>query len=271
MSALGLVALLSDFGLADGYVGVMKGIMLGIAPSARLVDISHEVPPQDVTAGAWLLATAWSAFPQGTIFLAVIDPGVGTGRRAVALAAGGRYFVGPDNGLFSFVLDASPADRAVTLDNAKYHATSQPSATFHGRDIFAPCAAHLAAGTPLEALGSQLAPHDLVRLPTPEPVWAGGVLAARVLHIDRFGNAITNIGAVLTERILADRDACLWVRSRAITQRAATFGDGPDGEPFMLRDSSGHLAIAVRNGSAAAALDIERGAEIAIANLRSLL
>src|SRR5579871_1946739 len=150
MSAPGIVALLTDFGLADGYVGVMKGVILGIAPGAQVVDLSHDVPPQDIASGAWLLSTAWRSFPAKTVFVAVVDPGVGTERRPVALIAGERYFVGPDNGLFSDVLDASPAERAVILDDAAYFATPHPSATFHGRDIFAPCGAHLVAGVALE-------------------------------------------------------------------------------------------------------------------------
>jgi S-adenosyl-L-methionine hydrolase (adenosine-forming) len=266
MAAPPLIALLSDFGLADGYVGVLKGVILGIAPGTQLVDLTHDVPPGDVRTAAWILATAWRSFPVGAIFLCVVDPGVGTARRPLALAAGERVFVGPDNGLFSYVLAAAPAARAVTLDNPAYHAP-QPSATFHGRDIFAPCAAHLAAGTPLSALGVPLDPAQLVSLPLPTPTCAGDELIAHVLHVDRFGNLITDIGPALAQRVLTAPDVIARIAGRTISARAATFADGPPREPFLLRDSSGHLAIAVRDGSAAALLGAGRDAAIEIVRL----
>jgi len=261
-----IIALLTDFGTADGYVGVMKGVALGICPLARLIDLTHEVPPQDVRTGAWLLATAWRAFPAGTIFLGVVDPGVGTSRRPIALAAGGRTFVGPDNGLFSFVLADAPAERAVVLDNPAYH-RPEASSTFHGRDVFAPCAAHLAAGTPLASLGSPLDPAELVALPLPRPAWEGTTLRARVLHVDRFGNLITDVGPELAGRVLGAPGTVATVGGVAIAARAATFGAGPEGAPFLLRDSSGHLAVAVRDGSAAALLRVGRDAPVTITGL----
>jgi S-adenosylmethionine hydrolase len=266
MAAPPLIALLSDFGLADGYVGVLKGVILGIAPGTQLVDLTHDVPPQDVRTAAWILVTAWRSFPIGAIFLCVVDPGVGTARRPLAIAAGERVFVGPDNGLFSYVLAAAPAERAVILDNPAYHAP-QPSATFHGRDIFAPCAAHLAAGISLSALGAPLDPALLVSLPLPTPSWAGDRLIAHVLHIDRFGNLITDIGPALAERVLTAQGVTARMAGRAISARAATFADGPSRAPCLLRDSSGYLAIAVRDGSAAALLGAGRDAAIEITGL----
>lgn len=272
MLAAPLLALLTDFGLADGYAGVMKGVALGIAPDVRLVDLTHDVPPQDVRAGAWVLATSWRYFPAGTIFLAVVDPGVGTSRRPVALEAGGRFFVGPDNGLFGYVLAEAPAARAVALDNPAYHRPDPagPSATFHGRDIFAPCAAHLAAGVPLEALGTPLDPATLAALPLPRPTWEGDMLRAHVLHVDRFGNLITDVGPALADRVLAAPETAARIVGRAIAARARTFGEGPVREPFLLRDSSGHLAIAVRNGSAAALLGAGRDDDLLITGLESV-
>ncbi len=253
------IALLTDFGTRDVYVGVMKGVILGIAPGAALVDLTHDVPAQNVFTGAWLLSTAWRSFPSGTVFLSVVDPGVGTDRRAIALRAGDYAFVGPDNGLFSFVLAASPAGtvRAVTLDNPRYHLPN-PSATFHGRDIFAPVAAQLAIGTPLDALGTPIAPESLVRLPLLQPVWQGGELHAHVVHIDSYGNLITSLGPELTTQVLTTPSARVTLAGHTIATRAATFAAGPVGEPFLLRDSSGSLAIAVRNGSAAAQLGAHR-------------
>jgi S-adenosyl-L-methionine hydrolase (adenosine-forming) len=255
------IVLLTDFGSRDGYPGVMKGVILGIAPGAVLVDLTHEIAPQDVAGAAWALHTAWRYFPLGTIFLCVVDPGVGSTRRPVALAAGGRLFVGPDNGLFSYVLAAAPPDEAVALDDPRFH-LPHPSATFHGRDIFAPCAAHLARGIPLGKLGSAVAVTSLVTFALPRPVWQGDMLHGHVLHVDRFGNLITDVAGALAAVLLAIPSARLAVAGRDISARAHTFAEGPEGEPFLLADSSGHLAIAVRNGSAAALLSAGRGDEV---------
>ena len=260
-----VIALLTDFGQADGYVGVMKGVMLGIAPDATLVDLSHEVPPQDVATGAWLLHTAWRSFPAGTVFLCVVDPGVGSDRRPIALHMADRYFVGPDNGLFSYILPS--AEVAVVLDDPRYH-LPQTSATFHGRDIFAPCAAWLARMTPLTALGSSLPVADLVTLDLPEPFWQDGELIGRILHIDHYGNLITSFGPDMAVHILASKAATLHVGARRITARASHFAAGPEGAPFLLRDSSGHLAIAVRNGNAAVSLNARQGQEVRMTGRR---
>ncbi|WIG60551.1 MAG: N-methylhydantoinase A [Ktedonobacterales bacterium] len=261
-----LVALLTDFGIADGYPGVLKGVILGIAPSARLVDLTHEIPPQDVLAGAWVLHTAWRSFPEDTIFLCVVDPGVGSARRPLALRAGGRWFIGPDNGLFSYVLAAASPGAAVALDDPRYHLPN-PSATFHGRDIFAPCAAHLGAGVPLAALGSPLDLASLVVLALARPTWHAGTLSGQIAHVDRFGNLLTNFGPTLTDALLAEPALALTLGGEVIAARAATFAAGPDDAPFLLRDSSGHLSIAVRNGSAAARLGAARGDVVVVHGL----
>lgn len=266
MISFPLVALLTDFGAYDGYVGVMKGVMLGIAPDARLVDLTHEIAPQDVRAGAWVLHTSWRSFPLGTVFLCVVDPGVGTSRRPVAVRAGGRTFVGPDNGLFSNVLAEAPVERAVVLDKPLYHLPS-PSATFHGRDVFAPCAAHLARGLLLDAVGSPVTPESLVRLPLSRPEWRNGALVGHVMHTDHFGNLITDLDPSYADAILAAPGVRMIIASETITARAHTFGDGPEGQAFALRDSSGHLALAVRNGSAAALLGAGEGDEVIVENL----
>ena len=252
------IALLTDFGTRDGYPGIMRGVILGIAPASAVVDLTHDIPPQDVAAGAWVLSTAWRYFPRGTIFLGVVDPGVGSARRAVALRAGERLFVGPDNGLFSLVTTQAPAEEAVTLDNPRYR-LPQPSATFHGRDIFAPAAAHLAVGVPLAALGSPLAPESLVTLTPPVPYREGETLVGHVVHVDVFGNLITDFAGSLADVLLSLPGVSFTLGGTHIADRAATFAAGPADMPFALRDSSGHLAIAVRNGSAAALLGAARG------------
>lgn len=272
-----LLALLTDFGLADGYVGVMKAVILGIAPGLPLVDLTHEVAPQDVEGGAWVIGASWRSLPMGSVLLGVVDPGVGSARRAVALEVEGRYVVGPDNGLFTPLISPQPtaapapdlADRAkqtgrstlraVALDNPRYH-LPHASATFHGRDIFAPCAAHLAMGTPLASLGSPLAPDTLVRLPIPlYPQWEDDALVGRVAHVDHYGNLITNISGARATQAFGAPGVWLRVVGAEVHARAGHFAAGPAGAPFFLRDSSGALAIAVRDGSAAALLGAGRG------------
>lgn len=251
-----LIAILTDFGAADGYTGVMKGVILGIAPGASLVDLTHEIPPQDVRAAAWVLHTAWHYFPQESIFLCVVDPGVGSERHPIALQAGGRTFVGPDNGLFSYVLAAltNPTDaRAVLLENPRYF-PAERSATFHGRDIFAPAAAWLAAGVALNDLGPTRPVESLVRLVLPQPTWRGDTLVAHRVHTDHFGNILTDITGDLAQAVFAAPIVTLTLGGHAITARARTFAEGPTDALFLFRDSSGNVAIARRNGSALAAL-----------------
>lgn len=261
----GALGLLTDFGLRDGYVGVLKAVALGIAPDAALVDISHDIPPQDIESGAWTLGIAWRYFPSGSVLLGVVDPGVGGVRRAIALAAGERYFVGPDNGLFTYVFAQATIERCVALTNTAYHLPSA-SATFHGRDIFAPCAAHLLAGVPLDALGDAVDPATLVRLPVPlAPVWDGDALVGRVAHVDRFGNLISDIPLHQANALPAP-DMRIEVAGRVIARYVAHFAAGPEREPFALRDSFGTLGIAVRDGSAAA-LGVGRGVPVRVRGL----
>lgn len=266
MSENPIIGLLTDFGLSDGYVGVMKAVALTIAPGAQLVDITHQVAPQDIEGGAWALGMAWRAFPVGSVLLCVVDPGVGSARRAVALEVAGRYFVGPDNGLFTYPLAEVPVagGRCVALDDPRYHLPT-PSATFHGRDIFAPCAAHLAAGVALESLGSVVDEATLIRLPIPlRAIQRGDALVGRVAHIDHYGNLITNIGPQLTRAALARPLARISLGQWTISARATHFAAGPADEPFFLQDSSGALAIVVRDASAAQRLGARRGDEITL-------
>jgi S-adenosylmethionine hydrolase len=268
MQTNSLVALLTDFGQQDSYVGVMKGVILSLAPQAMLVDMTHAVPPQDVLTGAWMLHISWRYFPEETIILAVVDPGVGSARRAIAFQSANRLFVGPDNGLFSYVLAAAMPERAVALDNPAYQ-LPHPSATFHGRDIFAPAAGNLAAGLALSQLGTAVEPSSLTRLPLPRAEWRAGALVAHVLHIDAFGNVILDVDAEQTDEILRNSAAEALVGWRRVTQHVRTFGEGPANECALLRDSSGHLAIILRDGSAAQMLHLRRGDDVRITGLRS--
>src|SRR3954468_18291179 len=185
-----VIALLSDFGLRDHYVGAMKGVMLGITPDAVLVDLTHDIPPHDIHQGSHQLAAACGYFPPETVFLAVVDPGVGSARRALAVQAGGYHFVAPDNGLLTAALAGRPPARTVEITAPQY-ARPAISRTFEGRDRFGPAAAWLARGTAIEALGPPVA--DYLRLDIPAPSASGSRLTGVVLFVDRFGNAVTNI------------------------------------------------------------------------------
>lgn len=252
-----LIALLTDFGLRDHYVGTMKGVVLGICPEATLVDISHEVAPQDVRDGALELAAAYRYFPAGTIFLVVVDPGVGSTRRAVAAEAGDYRFVAPDNGVLSVVFDQAMPRLAVELTNRTY-ARPTISRTFEGRDRFAPAAAWLANGIPLASFGPEAG--ALVRLDVPRPRAIDGGIDGEVLRVDRFGNLITNID----DATLAGISGALTVRvgSREIPRVVSTYADVHVGELCALVGSSDRLEIAVHGGSAAATLGIGRGAVV---------
>lgn len=233
-----VVTLLTDFGYRDSYVAEMKAVLLSMAPSARLVDISHEVPPGDVLAAQYILARTWARFPSGSVHLAVVDPGVGTDRRAIAAGSGGHYFVGPDNGLFTPVLEGA------TVVELPVPETAAP--TFHGRDVFAPAASRLASGEPLERLGALV--ESPVRLSPPKPVRQEGCVEGSVIYVDRFGTLVTNIGADL-----AQGAAAVEIRGIRVPMRR-TFGDVAPGELVAFVGSGGTVEIAVRDGAAAAKL-----------------
>jgi S-adenosylmethionine hydrolase len=272
-----ILTLLTDFGTEDEYVGVMKGIILSIAPDVRLVDLSHQVPPQDIRRAAFLLMNAVPYFPPDTVHLAVVDPGVGTERRPVAVRTPAGTFVGPDNGLFSWVLAGVPEWTAVEIREPAYQ-LPLVSSTFHGRDIFAPVAAHLAAGVPLEKLGPRV--EDPVWLPPPRLEISDFVAEGEVLYADRFGNLVTSIGyLVRSEDTLALKsafgpqavlpvfpagDAGVVVGNVQLRGIRRTYGEAAVGELLALVGSSGFLEIAVRQGSAAAALGAVPGTPVTL-------
>ncbi len=262
----GVIAFLTDFGLSDGYVGVMKGVALSIAPQARVLDITHDISPQDIEAGAWVLATSYRYFPEGTIFACVVDPGVGSARRPVAVHAGKWYFVGPDNGLLSYVIAEQPVHEAVALANAAYR-LAQVSHTFHGRDIFAPAAAHLARGVSIGELGQAVDPAELQVFSIAAPALQEGRIQARVVHIDHFGNIVTNIPLDLIPDLFERSAARLLFPEKGlvINERQRFFASSAgEKRPFLFGDSSGHIAVAIGNGNAARTLDIARGALVTL-------
>ena len=255
MSARPIVTLLTDFGSRDGYVGAMKGVILSRCPDATLVDLAHEIAPGDVAGAGFALAAAAPHFPPGTVHVAVVDPGVGTARRGLALALGGQLFVGPDNGIFGVALDDAPDAplEARSLENATLW-RAPVSAVFHGRDVFAPVAAHLASGGALEAVGPALARDALVRLAASEPEGSGGALRGRIVHVDRFGNLLTNVR--LAPGAAARGAVEIAGRTLAVV---ATYGDAPSGALVALVGSTGRLEIAVNGGSAAGVLGASVG------------
>jgi S-adenosylmethionine hydrolase len=253
------VTLLTDFGLDDAYVGIVKGVILAINPAARLVDLTHAVPPQAVIQGALALEAAYRVFPRGTVHLAVVDPGVGGPRRALALEADGHYFVGPDNGLFGF-LRARRRLRAVRLENPAYRRGGAVSRTFHARDVFAPAAAHCSLGVPLERFGPPV--RHPVRLDWPRPGRAGRRLVGQVLLADRFGNLLTNL-------LLADlpgprADCVVQIGGQRIEGIVGTYGERPLRALGSVVDSSGRLEIFVREGSARDRLGVGPGAVVSL-------
>lgn len=259
-----VVALLTDFGQSDGYVGVMKGVILRIASHAQIVDITHDVAPQDIAAGAWILATSYRYFPRNTVFTCVVDPGVGSSRLPIALHAGDWYFVGPDNGLFHYAIAEQPVHAAVILDQSDYH-LSEVSSTFHGRDIFSPVAASIAAGVALSQVGSPITPTALQRLDIAPLQREDGRVIAHVVHIDHFGNIVTDIPLILVPDLLERPGMQLLFPAQGITvtARRHTFASPQeptlDKQPFIYGDSSGHVAVAIRNDSATRILNIRRG------------
>lgn len=243
-----IITLTTDFGTADGYVGEVKGVLATHAPDAELVDITHDIPPQDVERGRLTVARVWRRFPVGTVHLVVVDPGVGSDRAALAVQADERFVVGPDNGVLSPALLAAGA-RAVALP-----LPPGSSATFHGRDVFAPAAAALARGESIDALGG-VAANPVVRR-TPEPTRRDdGAIEGEVIVVDRFGNAVTNL--------IGLRGGTIEIGPRRITVRH-TYSEVARGEPVAVTGSSGFIEIAVRDGDAARTLGIGRGHKVVL-------
>ncbi len=256
-----VIALLSDFGSRDHYAGTMKGVMIGICPDITLVDITHDITPHDVHEGALQLAAAYRYFPSGTIFLAVVDPGVGSPRRGLAAEAGDYRFVAPDNGLLTAVFHELPPKRVVELTERRY-ARPTVSRTFEGRDRFAPAAAWLAKGIQLSALGRAVTSFQQIDLPQPTADEAR--LSGIVVHVDRFGNLVTNIDRRAFEAFAGNRPVILTVGGHPVAGVVATYADIRAEEICGLFGSTDHLEFAANGGSAAAAMAVTRGAVVEV-------
>jgi S-adenosylmethionine hydrolase len=250
---MAVITLLSDFGLYDEYVGVMKGVILSISPLARIIDLTHQVEPQDLVSAAYRIQTAYRYFPQGTVHVAVVDPGVGSRRAIIAVALKGHFFVAPDNGLLTLVVDKETPDRVVRVENPSFF-LNDVSATFHGRDILAPVAAHLTLGVKLDRLGPAIDPAVMQRLKIGPPSFeSDGTLAGTVILIDRFGNLVTNIDAGLLEAVGDKRcgdGITVRLGKHRIKGLAPSYSSVAHDAPLAILGSRGYLEIAVNCGRA---------------------
>ena len=258
-----LITLLTDFGTQDYFVGAMRGVILSRNWNAQIVDITHEIPPQDIQTGAFNLLATYKDFPPGTINVGVVDPGVGSDRRGLVVDCGGRLFVGPDNGLFSWICEREGKWRAFSLTETQFF-RRPVSNTFHGRDIFAPVAAALSLGQEPQEFGAAV--NDIVHLEPLEPnIVDAQTIEGRIIHIDRFGNCITNV----TNQMLASRRApAAWkisLNGAEINSFHSFFAEAGTNEIFCTTGSAGFLEISVRNASAAKTLNAERGQAVVFA------
>jgi S-adenosylmethionine hydrolase len=260
-----IVALLTDFGLTDHYVGSMKGVVAGICPEASLIDITHGVPAHDVLAGALALEAAAEMFPPGTILLSVVDPGVGTARRGIAAAVGPQIYVGPDNGLVTLLARLHGVGEAVELTERRFQRV-EVSRTFEGRDRFAPAAAWIAAGTPLASFGAPA--KGLLLLDVPEARVSPELVAGEVLAVDRFGNLTTSIRRAVLDEWCGGAVVAVDAAGRPVGPVRSTYAEVPTGSPCALVGSSGRLEIACNGRSARDLLGLDRGASVTVRRTR---
>ncbi len=250
------ITLTTDFGLDDWFVGTMKGVLQRTAPNASVIDVTHGIAPGDIRAGAFALAAAYRYFPAGTIHVAVVDPGVGSERAGLVIETENYFFVGPDNGVFAFALRGERLRSIHRLENPQYQ-LAEVSRTFHGRDVFAPAAAHLSRGVPVGQFGPRI--HDLVQLDWPEPVATKSGLRGEVVHFDHFGNAITNLPA---SRVLASGAATQVKVGTKSVPIYDCYAAVKKGKPVAVIGSTGLLEIAINGGNAAKALKLKCGSKV---------
>jgi len=262
---LGVVTLSTDFGWNDPYVGIMKGVILGINPQVRLVDITHALSHHHLLEVAFVLQSAYAYFPEGSIHLVVVDPGVGGERRLIGIQGKDCTWVGPDNGLFTLVLKNHPEAEVVHLNNPHFFLPTV-SNTFHGRDIMAPVAAHLSLGTPLREMGPLIA--DPILLPVPELEIKDKALIGQVLRVDHFGNLITNIDQKILSALFPNASFKIVIGPETITEIHQHYSQGRPGDLMALIGSSGYLEIACNLGSAAEIVGFVSGVELKVMVIR---
>jgi len=261
MGTARIITLITDFGHTSGYVGIMKGVILSINPGCQIVDITHHISPQDREEAAFVLQSVHPFFPSNSVHLVVVDPGVGTDRKPIIVESAQNWFVGPDNGVFSFVFLKDQKKKVWEITNEQYY-LPQVSATFQGRDIFAPVAAHLSLGVSVHVLGKEL--EHYVHLEGLESEKNEDGLKARVLFIDHFGNLVSNISRQLFTKVVGDKPFRITVGGLAIHTISRTYADGRDGEVIALFGSSNQLEISVRNGNCQRLLQVAKGSEVSV-------
>jgi S-adenosylmethionine hydrolase len=263
-----MITLLTDFGTADAYVGIMKGVILSVSPSAVIIDLTHEIAPQDILGAAYVIDAAYRFFPAGTIHLVVVDPGVGTDRGVICVSANGHFFLAPDNGVLTRIISPARPDAVFVIDNNAYFLDTV-SRTFHGRDVFAPVAGHLDEGVPPDRLGRKITAERLHRLDLPEPRTDDNrMIAGQVIMIDRFGNLITNIDYSLLRKTFEgadDRNFQVTVGTHRIQGLSSSYQAKDSGGILAIVGSSGFVEISVNTGSAAAFCKAMRGTAVSVA------
>lgn len=258
-----LITLITDFGLQDGYVGVMKGVIANINPSSKIIDISNNINPQDIFQAAYVLYNSYSYFPKGTIHVVVVDPGVGSKRKILCLRAKDHFFLAPDNGVLSLIFDGEDAPSIREVTNEKYF-LQEVSNTFHGRDIFAPVAAHLSKGGSHKELGKRVS--SIKKINIPKPIRSpGGVITAEIIHVDGFGNLVTNINKDVFNRMsVKSKKPLIIVGKKKIKKISNSYKDVRDKELLAIFGSSGYLEISISCGNAGDVLDIKKGDKLVL-------
>ncbi|MBD3184688.1 hypothetical protein GF312_20575 [Candidatus Poribacteria bacterium] len=259
--ATGFVTLTTDFGLSDGFVGIMKGVIYSINPSAKLIDISHDIASQDIQTASFILGSAFSFFPKGTVHMVVVDPGVGSDRSAVAVETDNYYFVAPDNGVLSGVMERISFIKVMELSNKK-HFLPEVSNTFHGRDIFAPVSAYLSKGLSIDELGTKI--ENLMERVLPEPEINQDSITGEIIHIDKFGNLISNIDKKSFEKLVVNRDFTIEIAGDIINHLSRSYADSSTDKLLAIFDSFGKLEIAANQNRAADILRVHRGEPIRV-------
>jgi S-adenosylmethionine hydrolase len=259
---MSIITLLTDFGTEDAYVGVMKGAILSINPSAVVVDVCHYIDPQDLIEAAYLIKSSYRYFPKGTVHITVVDPGVGGNRSIVAVKLLGHIFLAPDNGVLTLLMDEGEIDAIVRLENTHYFLNSI-SQTFHGRDIFAPVGSHISKGVPIEKLGPHLGTQDLIHLSIPKPYISNkDELIGTIISIDRFGNCISNINEHCLNKFVKngfEKRLEIKIGNTVIKSLSRSYTDVGPGCPLAIIGSFGYLEIAMNCGNASHQINVEKG------------